>query len=524
MNSIFSKFIPIVLFQLIIFSGVHAQTGECNWTSNIPQGNVLYKIVKVPGSSRIIAVGGSGVLMISEDLGDTWNAEYLHELANTSIYSISFPDSLIGYLAGGGGSLFKSFDGGHTWQNIATPPLSYLFFTSIDTGYASGINGTLLKTVDGGLTWDYISSWAPIGITGLFFNNSNTGYVISEYGDIEKTTDGGLSWINLGGAIPNAIDLKSIYFINDSTGYCAGYIHGLFGEHNVNRILKTIDYGNSWDTTFVDTLLNVDNYTSIYFSSLDTGFVSGRKGVIATYDGGSTWTWTISNNLPNGGFLRDVCSINNNISIAIGDNGIVFKTTDGGLTWLNLYNTDFMNDYQDCWFQNDSTGVAINYQGIIRTTDKGHSWQLQFPAGGSIERDVDFEVVNDSTAYVILYNKLYKTFDRGITWSLINSNFNYRTKLCFLNDTVGFTYRDYYVEKTTDGGLTWNFYSSLPFYNDRNDFLFLNDSVGFLIGAYGPARVSRTINRGQSWTNTDLGTSSGDLLTIAFVNDSVGFV
>lgn len=91
--------------------------------------------------------------------------------------------------------LYKTEDGGHTYQMIENSPsriYDILFLDSL-TGFLG--SNTIYKTIDGGGNW-YLTNGVPTGIGGvdkIFFINSLTGWAVkSEY--ILKTTDGGENW------------------------------------------------------------------------------------------------------------------------------------------------------------------------------------------------------------------------------------------------------------------------------------------------------------------------------------------
>ena len=76
------------------------------------------------------------------------------------LYSIRFPvNTQTGFLAGGGGRIYATPDGGASWQQQTISPPNYRtlwsvwFPTDNQTGYAVGDYGTILKTTNGGPSW-----------------------------------------------------------------------------------------------------------------------------------------------------------------------------------------------------------------------------------------------------------------------------------------------------------------------------------------------------------------------------------
>jgi len=121
------------------------------------------------------------------DGGVTWNLKLTTML---SLNSVTFPSSSIGYAVGD--SLFKSIDGGQTWQgqnNINPGPYYSVCFTDVNHGYAVGGNGfnsgIIIKTVDGGVNWTLSLSIANT-FNYVKLPNVNTGYACGTNGAIYK--------------------------------------------------------------------------------------------------------------------------------------------------------------------------------------------------------------------------------------------------------------------------------------------------------------------------------------------------
>lgn len=133
------------------------------------------------------------------DLGVTWNTVYndtIFENSSTVYYEkinvFHFPNSNVGYAAGGNGLFLKTTDGGLTWTKQYLAPytnLTGLFFTSPSVGYINNAGG-IYKTTDGGQTWT-VQNISPLGIISeIAFANAAVGYAVGKDG-IYKTTNGG---------------------------------------------------------------------------------------------------------------------------------------------------------------------------------------------------------------------------------------------------------------------------------------------------------------------------------------------
>jgi hypothetical protein len=95
-----------------------------------------------------------------------------------------------------------------------------------------------------------------------------------------KTTDGGINWFNL--PFVSSSQLRNLYFLNPNTGI----LIGCNSETGYGCILKTIDGGITWNAynTGIQVWLN-----SVHFPTNDTGYAVGTNGIILkTTNGGLT--------------------------------------------------------------------------------------------------------------------------------------------------------------------------------------------------------------------------------------------
>jgi photosystem II stability/assembly factor-like uncharacterized protein len=95
--------------------------------------------------------------------------------------------------------------------------------------------------------------------------------------------------------------------------------------------------------------------------------------------------WFRQSPLPTGNYLNDVHFINENIGYAVGNNGTIIKTIDGGENWCtqqseittqlnSIFFIDNSNGWVvggNKWFQETDSSVILN------TTDGGLTWISQ---------------------------------------------------------------------------------------------------------------------------------------------------
>ncbi|GIW43543.1 MAG: hypothetical protein KatS3mg077_0825 [Candidatus Binatia bacterium] len=210
-----------------------------------------------------------------------------------------------------------------------------------DTAIVVGYGGKILRTSDGGFTWTLIPSGTQEALYRVRFVGADRGWICGQDGVILHTEDGGLSWSRQNSGT-NAY-LFSIYFVDPQFGWAVG---------DKSLAVHTRDGGHTWTlhkiTSAVREELSADEALAeqdpilydVYFRDREHGWVSGEFGrLFQTTDGGHTWIARERSLL--GEEIVDPLSIptffgvhfNAQEGIAVGLEGKVARSLDGGVTW-----------------------------------------------------------------------------------------------------------------------------------------------------------------------------------------------
>ncbi len=342
--------------KLILILIVFLTIGSANaqWNTIYSDTNSYYSIY-FPSKNIGYAVGerlySGGIIIKTNDAGLTWSNP--SDVSFRTLESVYFLDSINGFAVDLLGAIYKTTDGALTWTQIYTVDISLefnfysIYFINANKGFAVGIDESpfyfydwkalILSTNDGGSTWT--KEEFPSGgiFTSVFFPDTNTGYIVGTGGVILKSIDCGTNWTILNTSLP---PLNSAYFINDNLGYVVG---------NYGKIYKTIDGGSNWisqntDSMYFDTLYNLEpiNLQSVYFTDATHGFIVGYVDypycygvILRTNDGGTTW---VSQTLTNENYFSSVYFTSQDTGYITSYWGKILKTTDGGGTWLKANN------------------------------------------------------------------------------------------------------------------------------------------------------------------------------------------
>lgn len=265
-------------------------------------------------------VGDYGLVLKTKDGGSTWTQQFT---PNTSVYLLCthFPTKQVGYIGGQDGYIAKTTDGGMTFSNVTIVPgmnnIESIFFFNKDSGLAS-TSTEIYKTFDGGNSWQNVSAF-PWGARDIYFTNDSVGYAV--YSGVLKTTDRGNTWIILDTL--TGYDPTSLVFLNSDTGYITT---------KDPAILKTVDGGFNWTNINIPASTSAYQLFSIYFTSQNNGFAVGgmnnTKGtILSTKDGGNTWSIQLDDTLNQ---FSSIYFPSDSIGYITSMGGDILKTTTGG--------------------------------------------------------------------------------------------------------------------------------------------------------------------------------------------------
>ena len=274
------------------------------------------------------------------------------------------------------------------------------------------------------------------------------------------------------------------------------------------------------------------NLNSIFFINVNLGWAVGDEGIVLkTTDGGNNWIVQTGLTTDN---LYSVYFLNNNTGWIVGEDVSIMKSTDGGSNWfLQIANPPFPVDLHSVQFLDLNNGWAVgNYMYsstgydsyIIQTTNGGASWQDNY--GFMDEKLFSIFFVNSSLGFSS-GSEVFKTTDTGLNWNpVFNSAFmDEFYSVFFINSNTGWIagknaqWSKGLIYKTTDSGLNWSLLRSDTLKTYTSVF-FVDANNGWVTGWAG--NILYSSNGGTNWSMQVSGTTS-NLNSIFFVDNSVGW-
>lgn len=279
---------------------------------------------------------------------------------------ISFVSPDLGWYGNGQGKLYRTADGGETWEKVWEQPGTFIralgfvsaevgFLGNVGTGYYPGVTDTkpLYVTRDGGRSWTAVEAQgieAVAGICGIdilprqtiYQGETRTTHVIHAAGRVGgpaamlRSTDGGETWttIDLSAFAGMILDVK---FFSAEEGFLCAASSSDLAQANA-LILRTQDGGQTWDPVYRSTRPR-ENCWKMSWPTREVGYATVQsyaegatdRVVVKTTDGGKTWS-----ELP---LVSDAKAQEFGVGFVDEQRGWVgtavsgFETRDGGKSW-----------------------------------------------------------------------------------------------------------------------------------------------------------------------------------------------
>ena len=346
-----------VVFALFALLSIASSAQE--WLLTVPQRAVFSVASNPLNRSSVIAGNYSREFLTSADGGSTWQSLSIGEATGSSQIStlLFHPRDTLTLFAGGVGftGLERSTDGGYSWENVLKDPIGFRFEVASngcvafhpgrpDTMYVIRSNpAVIFRSVNRGENWDSIG--VIPGLSGSDrmralaicpdVDSANIMLACGRRSSIYRSKNGGKTWA--------------------STGYAFG------GQPDTDGAQIR------WSPTVPGKVYAVAQYSLVQNTSNGGLHISTDYGV----------TWAIKKFMDTSLFALEVFPTKNGDEIFVGGSqlsitspslkgdSIVFRSVDGGTTWQDLSNVQ--------WVENELEELAANVWGFALVNVEGHT-------------------------------------------------------------------------------------------------------------------------------------------------------
>ena len=227
-----------------------------NWISknNGLSGDSIFALGINPSNPDILYAGATQNLYKTTDGGENWVVINSNIFVNALVINNSNPEII--YIGTSSNGILKSIDGGETWTNAnnglpflnvrqdslvidpSNPAILYLALGE-DNGNGHGV----FKTVNGGKSWQSINTSLPLDVKGLAIDPviTNILYAGTLSEGVFKTINGGNDWFNLENAPHDKNQTIAIDSINHDVIYVGSLSTGVLMSRNGGETWKRIN-------------------------------------------------------------------------------------------------------------------------------------------------------------------------------------------------------------------------------------------------------------------------------------------
>ncbi|HMS33761.1 MAG TPA: YCF48-related protein [Ignavibacteria bacterium] len=223
--------------------------------------------------------------------------------------------------------------------------------------------------------------------------------------------------------------------------------------------------------------------------------------------------------------LYDIEFINDKTGWAVGDAGVVIKTTNGGTNWINVPNPSSQlspNLWTVVPIDSSVIYVTSGQDFAMKTINGGMNWDVIHHCPNCNSSFIGAYFLNKDTGWFLGAYKVFRTYDGGQTLDSFFTTWFDIYEIYFQDINTGIFTGDGRVFKSTDGGMNW-FNTNVPVGGSFPMFrkLGVSNNNVWVVGSSSP--VFRSTNFCETWeTLTPFQQIGG--YTIDFINDNTGYI
>jgi photosystem II stability/assembly factor-like uncharacterized protein len=375
-------------------------------------GGLFWAAVFHPVNPQVIYMGGdvAGVYK-TEDAGKNWRL-INNGLSNYAVYSMAIstkdPETVFALTTNG---LCKSIDGGANWRLLPETPKAKRGIvaernksvravavdpTDSNILYAGTPKGSVFKSVNGGETWqEAYKGQQPGPVFSVAVSPRNPSVVVAASGGdgILISRDRGATWKPA--SAPTDAQSVAVSASDPNVLYAAFAKEGVYRSTDGGQNWTACGTGIDAQAKPIELAINPQNPQDVY--CIATAGWAGR--VYSSQDGGQTWTenhrmrpdYQANPTLPGdpqakGGGTLDL-SKPTNLAISPTDPSRLFIAAnwrpafseDGGRSWSERVKGADISVVYDIRFSGPRTYVSVMDEGVLKSEDQGATWNQLWP-------------------------------------------------------------------------------------------------------------------------------------------------
>jgi photosystem II stability/assembly factor-like uncharacterized protein len=299
-----------------------------------PAGDPIYA-ADFASHARVVAVGANGATVRSDDEGETF-ASLGARLGGRYAALRAGGEPGSAFAPGEGGALARTTDGGRTWATGDVPTTADLLdaaFPAASVGYALDGDGGLFRTDNGGGSWQTLGTGSVRRPRAVLAPDVQHVLVVGPRG-IRRSTDAGETFAPVGARLVRGAQL---------TGATATR-GGVLFAWGPRIVVRSVDRGRSWSALPAPVRRGGPQIMQVSFTSATAGLLRDGAGrVWRTTTGGRAWTRLTAVGTE---AIRGMAAVSARTAYLVGERfggregGYLLRTADGGATWQPQFVVD----------------------------------------------------------------------------------------------------------------------------------------------------------------------------------------
>jgi photosystem II stability/assembly factor-like uncharacterized protein len=377
---------------------------------------------------------------------DTLLAQWVQQSSGTSarLSDVIMLDASTAIAVGRDGSILRTTNSGATWIDVAAPlsfiqPWSGLSFYDTTNGIVVGDQGVVLTTSNGGRGW--IWHQVPAGRKCLSALHVGPGavYVGADSGWVYNTPDTGRTW--------NAEKI-STWPIRSVFKYRGPTLIGV-SKYALTPFSLCTQYvvpPPSWGESILSNFqgLGSEAFDADFCNGGGSGFIVGVQGdlrsaptIVRKSMTDPEWR-QVPIGIMRDGSLLGVSAPSANVIYVCGTNGMIFKSSNGGDTWIDQ-TLQTRRNINAIFFFDETHGFAVGDSGLILHTSNGgltgvgdrggsppakYMLEQNYPNPFNPSTHFEFRIVNRESVTLKIYDLLGKEVSTLVSEVLPAGNYS----------------------------------------------------------------------------------------------------
>jgi photosystem II stability/assembly factor-like uncharacterized protein len=427
--------------------------GGGQWRGSDPFGILkCYSLAIDPASPQVLYLGTALGLFRSDSAGAGWQPlttglipAFRHDFEVVALAIDPLRPRIV-YAAhlGVHQSVHKTYNGGRMWVQVLRARIGSLAVDPVDDSVVWAAGAGVFRSADGGRTFSEVRVEVGSDSTLVIDPSDHTRVYAASTRGLQVTTDGGQTWQTLPGPLPG----QGVLSLAADPSAPGTLLAGTSGA----GVFRSTDSGSSWANSSQG-LVNTSVLGMAFDGADGALFVAANPGIYRTRDGGATWSLTTFG----GGSAVAIAGAPSNprtLYGAIASPTQIVRSVDGGDSWQVVSNQ--AASALAVALDDAATVYAATPQALMKSTDGGATWTAVFQ--GEVDH-VLADPLAPEAIYLIAANAglLWESRDRGATWEvLLRDGFLHGLAVGQDTPRTILTSDARSVFGSNDGGKTWS--------------------------------------------------------------------